>query len=94
MTVSAEAFKKDPGKYLNRTVKENKVLSVSTDGGKVTILNTIEYEKQLQLLEELETEQGIRRGEEDFRAGRFLTDEQMKAFMDEKVSELRQRADI
>jgi hypothetical protein len=88
MTVSATNFKKNPSKYLNEVVKTNGVINVQTDAGHVTILNTAEYERQI---EEFETIKGIQRGEDDIKAGRFITEEQMSAHMDKKVSELREK---
>jgi len=86
--ISAAVLKKDLYKYLDKTIKENDVLNVSTPGGTVTILNTIEYERQLHLLEQLETEQGIRRGEADIRAGRVHTHEAVFKNLDTLISEL------
>ena len=86
--ISAAVLQRNLIKYLDKTIKENDVLNVSTPSGTVTILNTAEYERQIQLLEQFETEQGIRRGEEDIRAGRVHTHEAVFKNLDALISQM------
>jgi len=86
--ISAAALQKDLVKYLDKTIKENNVLKVSTQYGTVAIVNTVEYEKQLQLLEQLETEQGILRGKADILSGRVHTHEEVFGRLDTLISQM------
>lgn len=88
--ISANALQKDLFKYLDKTIDEKEILKVATPKGTVTILSTAEYEKQLELLEQFEIEQGIRRGEEDIRAGRVHTHEEVFNNLDTLLAQMQE----
>jgi hypothetical protein len=89
MTVSATNFKKNPVKYLNEVVKTNGVINVQTEAGHVTILNTAEYERQKEILDEIND---LNESEEDIKAGRVYSLAEGFKLIDEKLESLKPKA--
>jgi len=91
--VSAANLKKNLFKYLDRTIDENEVLSVSTQKGNIVILNAGRYyEETMSETERLEELEAIRQGDEDIANGRFSAAADVFARLEARNNEMLKKA--
>lgn len=67
-------FKRESTRFLDELETKHRPMVLTVDGRpKVVLLDVVTYERMAELVERVEAIEGIRRGIEDFKAGRTMS---------------------